>query len=83
MSRRGLILITALALAALPGGGEYVGMAVLTLLMPVYALLLASVFLFIFLLTSAIAVPIGQGILARRDIAEGGSAVEAEHRKAA
>jgi hypothetical protein len=43
--------------------GNYVLMVVLTLLMPVYTLLLASVFLLIFLLIAVIVVPVGRWFL--------------------
>ncbi len=50
------ILLVTVAILAVVGGGKYLGMAILTILAPIYALLLASIFFIIFLITAAIAV---------------------------
>jgi hypothetical protein len=42
-------------------------MVVLTFLMPIYALLLASIIFFVFLITAAVTVPIGQKLLDRAE----------------
>jgi hypothetical protein len=64
-------------------GGKFVGVVVLTLLMPVYAIFLASIIFIIFLVVAAIVVPTGQYFLKR---AEARSVVEEtaeDQRKAA
>ena len=60
MSNRWKLLLAVAAIAVLSIlAGKYVLLAVLTLLAPVYAILLASVFFLVFLVTAVVAVSIG------------------------
>jgi hypothetical protein len=62
--------------------GKFLVFAFLTLLLPVYALLLASIFLIVFILLASVIVPIGHRLTERHDkrIEE---AYDSEHRRAA
>jgi len=67
MKRNWLILLIIVATLAVPSGGKYLGMVILTALMPVYSLLLASIIFIIFLISALIAVPIGRKLMDRRE----------------
>ena len=68
MSNRWKLLIVVASIVVLSIlAGNSVLMAVLTLLTPVYAILLASLFFLIFLLAAIAAVSIGQAYHARRE----------------
>ena len=64
------ILLVIVAVLAIIDGGKYLGMAILTVLAPIYALLLASIILIIFVITAAISVSIGNRVMDRREAAE-------------
>jgi len=63
---RSLLILAAILIAAVIGAGRLVAMALLTLLLPVYALLLASIFLIVFVVLASVIVPIGHRLLDRR-----------------
>ena len=70
MARTWLVLTLVAAVLLVIDGGKYAGMIVLTALMPIYSLLLASIFFMIFLAAAAIAVPIGDNLLNRVEARE-------------
>ena len=83
MKRSWAILLIIIAVFALINGGKYLGMAILTALTPMYAILLASIFFIVFLITAAISVQVGKRLV---DKAASRAEVEenaAERRKAA
>lgn len=63
--------------------GEFVEMALLTVLLPVYALLLASIFLVVFVVLAGFIVPVARFVLYRGRSEALGEGEEAEPRKAA
>jgi membrane protein implicated in regulation of membrane protease activity len=68
------LILAAVLLAAIAGGGKLVVLAVLTLLLPVYGLLWMSMFLIGFILLVSIVLPISHRITENRQ----SSAVEDE-----
>ncbi len=88
MSRNSIILILGAVVAiAAAGGGKYIGYAFLAIAAPVYALLLASIFLMVFIVVASISVPIGRVVLDRREVTVTGPSIAAmdedERRRAA
>lgn len=79
---KGFILLAALLVVAV-AAGQFVTMAVLTILLPVYALLLASIFLILFIAMASVVVPIGQAVLDRRESRAQIHAHDTQPRKAA
>ena len=77
-----ILLITA-AVFAFIDGGKYLGMALLTAFMPIYALLLASVFFIVFLVSAAISVQVGERVLKKAESRAEVQQKPAERRKAA
>jgi hypothetical protein len=70
MSNHWKLLLAAAAILVLSfAAGTYVALAVLTLLTPVYALLLASIFLMIFLITATVAMAVGRSYQDRQEAA--------------
>ena len=68
MSNHWKLLLAAAAILVLSfAAGNYVALAVLTLLTPVYALLLASIFLMIFLVTATVATAVGRSYQDRQE----------------
>jgi hypothetical protein len=68
MSNHWKLLLAAAAILVLSfAAGNYVALAVLTLLTPVYALLLASIILLIFILTAVVALAVGRSYQDRQD----------------
>jgi hypothetical protein len=70
MSRNAKVAIAVVAILMLLGGvRKLVGMAVLTALSPLYAIVLASVFFMIFVAVAGVVVPIGRSLLNRAEAA--------------
>jgi hypothetical protein len=83
MKRIGIILAILAAAFLLIGGGKYTGMVIMAVLMPIYSLLLASVIFIVFLITAAIAVPIGRKLTDWAEARTEKTATSDEERKAA
>jgi membrane protein implicated in regulation of membrane protease activity len=83
MRRNWAIFALIIAILAAFGGGRYLAMAILTALLPIYALLLASIILIVFLITASIAIPIGRRMLDRKEAKGEAEKGTAEKRKAA
>jgi membrane protein implicated in regulation of membrane protease activity len=60
------LILAAVLLAAIAGGGKLVAFAVITLLLPVYGLLWMSMFLIGFIILACIVLPISHKIIENR-----------------
>jgi hypothetical protein len=78
-----LFILAAILLAAIPGAGKLVALAVITLLLPVYGLLWMSMFLIGFIILASIVVPVGHLIIENRDAARIEHDIPQEPRRAA
>jgi hypothetical protein len=67
MSRWKLLLLSAVVVVAVFAMGKFLVLALLTLLLPVYAMLLASIFLILFILLAIVIVPIGHKLIERHN----------------
>ena len=64
-----LLILAAILLAAIAGGGKLVALAVITLLLPLYGLLWMSMFLIGFVILASMIVPISRRIIENRESA--------------
>lgn len=77
------VVLVLVGILALWDGGKYLGMAVLTVLTPGYALFLASILFIIFLITAAIAVSVARKLEKRAAAREALPGKNAPQRRAA
>jgi membrane protein implicated in regulation of membrane protease activity len=78
-----LWILAAVLLAAIAGAGKLVVLAVITLLLPVYALLWMSVFLIGFIILAGIVVPVSRWIIENRESAAVEQDIPEQPRRAA